>query len=112
MTAALVTSDEVKRALRIDLDDTDDDALIEQLIYGATKMVINYLKSAADAYLDSGGDVPSGTDIPDEIKTATIMLVGFLFKQSDQDPEGYFERGYLPKPVTAILYPLRDPALA
>ena len=107
---AFVTLEETKAALRIDHD--DDDTLLSALIEAATGAVINYLKSAADEYLDSGGSVPSGEDIPPVIKTATIILVGYLYRNPDQDPDKDFERGYLPAPVTALLYPLRDPALA
>ena len=108
--AAFVTLDEVKPSLRIDFD--DDDALLSMLIEAATGAVINYLKSAADQYLDSGGEVPSGMEIPAEIRFATIFLVGVMYRSPDQDQDGAFERGYLPMPVTALLYPLRDPALA
>lgn len=109
---SFVTREEVKAALRILPDENDDDALLDGLIEAATGAVVRYLKSAADQYLDSGGSVPSGVEIPGVIKTATIMLVGYLFRNPDQDPDKNFERGYLPAPVTALLYPLRDPALA
>jgi uncharacterized phage protein (possible DNA packaging) len=104
------TLEETKQALRIYHD--DDDSTLNLLIGAATGAVANYLKSAADPYLDSGGSVPSGVDVPPVIKTATIMLVGYLYKNPDQDPDKDFERGYLPAPVTTLLYPLRDPALA
>ena len=40
------------------------------------------------------------------------MLVGHFYKEPDGNTEDAFEQGYLPKPVTALLYPLRDPTLA
>ena len=107
---AFATLEETKQALRIDHDDDDDS--LDILIQAATGAVANYLKSAADDYLDSGGSVPSGVEVPAVIKTATIMLAGYFYKNPDQDPEKDFERGYLPAPVMALLYPLRDPALA
>ncbi|NSZ52974.1 phage gp6-like head-tail connector protein [Agrobacterium vitis] len=100
------TLDELKSSLRIMPAETEDDALLTLLLNAASKSVSNYLKSAATPLL--------ATDavIPPEVKVSTIMLVGYLYKNPDQDPEGYFERGYLPPAVTALLYPLRDPAIA
>ncbi|WP_412063984.1 head-tail connector protein [Rhizobium sp. SYY.PMSO] len=107
---AFVSLETVKMRLKIDF--ADDDALLDGLIDAATDAVINYLKSAAEQYLDSGGSVPSGIDIPPVIQTATVMMVGYLYRNPDQDPDRDFDPGYLPGPVISLLYPLRDPALA
>lgn len=96
------TLDEVKLGLRIDHD--DDDAHLTILITGSSRMVAQYLKSAAPE--DSSGDVP------EEIKIATIMLVGYLYANPDSDPDKAFDPGYLPAPVQSILYPLRTPTLS
>ncbi len=108
--AAFISLDYVKRRLRVDHD--DDDEVLTDLIESATDVVINHLKAAADAYLDSSGDIPSGIEIPAAIKTATTMLVGYLYREPDQDPEKAFGEGELPGPIVVILRPLRDPALA
>lgn len=121
----LVSLSTVKFALRIgDIDEAsgggwqvlphEDDALLDEYIEAASAAVINYLKGQAEALLnlDSGGDIPSGTEIPKEIEIATILLVGHFYKEPDGNDDGSFEHGYLPRPVTALLYPLRDPALA
>jgi hypothetical protein len=97
---------ETKASLRILDDETDDDDLLRLLIKAASASVANYLKSAATPLLVDGAEIPG------EVKVATIMLTGFLYRSPDQDPDQYFERGYLPMPVTALLYPLRDPAIA
>jgi hypothetical protein len=47
-----------------------------------------------------------------EVKAAVLLLVGYFFKDRDNDKNHEYEQGYLPRPVTALLYPLRDPALA
>ena len=107
---SFVTLQDVKDSLRIYF--CDDDPQILLLMEAATGAVINYLKSSADQYLDSGGDVIDGVKIPAEIQIATIFLVGILYRSPDNDTEGAFDRGYLPRPVTALLTPLRDPALA
>lgn len=109
---ALVTLERVKQALRIDT--TDDDQLLNAYIAAASAAVISYLKGQAQALLglDEGGELPPEAEIPPEIELATIMLVGHFYKEPDGNTEDAFEQGYLPKPVTALLYPLRDPTLA
>lgn len=106
MPQDFATLAETKHSLRMLEAETDDDALLEMLITAASKSVANYLKSSADPLL------PDDAEIPAEVRVATIMLVGFLYRSPDQDPDEYFARGFLPAPVTALLYPLRDPALA
>ena len=41
-----------------------------------------------------------------------LLLVGYFYRHRDENPEGEYQMGYLPWPVTALLYPLSDPALA
>lgn len=108
---ALVTKEQVKAALRIDT--TDDDAHLTLLIGAASNRIISFLKGRADEVLnlDSAGELTSA-GIPDEVTVATIMLVGYLYRNPDQDRDGDFELGQLPKPVKSLLYMLRDPALA
>lgn len=109
---ALVTLERVKQALRIDT--ADDNQLLNAYIAAASAAVINYLKGQAQVLLglDEDGELPPEAEIPPEIELATIMLVGHFYKEPDGNTEDAFEQGYLPKPVTALLYPLRDPALA
>lgn len=103
----LVDVDMAKERLRIDHDAEDD--TLELLINGASAAVLNYLKLAHDHYDDSNGDI---VDVPYEVQNATLLLVGIILR----DPAGVemkdWEMGYLPKPVMALLYPLRDPALS
>lgn len=108
----IITLAEVKAALRI--DHTDDDVMLQALIDAATGAVVNYLKAQAEELIP----IPSGSSEGDlivtnpEIKQAAIILVGMWYRNPDGDQEKNFDRGYLPAPVTALLYPLRDPALA
>lgn len=109
----LVSLQYTKMALKIEANDWD--VLLESVyIPAASRAVINYLKSAADALLDldSNGNPPAGFAVPEEIQMATIALVGYWFRNPDSDPDKEFEQGYLPRPVTALLYPLRTPAIA
>jgi len=102
---ALASLDRVKAALRV--DSADDDAVLGLYIEAASAAVINYLKDRAKDYLGDGSDA----EIAPELQVATIMLVGHFYKEPDGDAEKAFARGYLPAPVTALLCPLRDPAL-
>ena len=121
-----VTLDRAKAHLNMDHD--EDDNLIGLYITAASRAVKNYLKSGSpfkietdsdgNDVLDSNGDPVYERDssgakiISEEVQAATLLLIGHLYKDRDENPDGAFEAGYLPKPVTALLYPLRDPALA
>lgn len=121
-----VTLERAKAHLNMDHD--EDDALIAAYVKAASGAVKNYLKSASpyeverdsndDPVLDSNGDTEYVRDssgdkvVADAVQSAVLLLVGHFYKDRDENPNGAFEAGYLPKPVTALLYPLRDPALA
>lgn len=121
-----VTLERGKQHLNMDHD--QDDVLITAYIGAASGAVKNYLKSASpyeverdsndDPILDSSGDpvyvVDSSGDkiVRYEVQAAVLLMLGFLYKDRDENPDSAFDRGYLPKPVTALLFPLRDPALA
>lgn len=103
----LVDLDTAKQRLRVD-HDADDDT-IELAIKGASGAVLNYLKVARDRYEDSNGDV---VDVPEEVQNATMLLAGILIRDPAGSEMKDWEIGYLPRPVMALLYALRDPALS
>lgn len=121
-----VTLERGKQHLNMDHD--QDDALIELYINAASKAVKNYLKSASpyeverdsndDPILDSSGDpvyvVDSSGDkvVMYEVQAATLLQVGFFYRDRDENANEAYDMGYLPKPVMALLYPLRTPALS
>lgn len=109
---------DAKSHCRVDHDDDDIDLLGK--IEAASSMVKNYLKSASpyeperdandDPIYDSNDELlidESLNSVRYEVKAATLILVQMLYDQTYE-----FRPGYLPDPVQAILYPLRDPALA
>jgi uncharacterized phage protein (predicted DNA packaging) len=102
MMEELCTVDEVKMIFRIST--SDDDAMIQLLIEAASARVITHLKGQAETVLGSG-------DPPADVKMATIILVGYWYRNPDRDPDQEYQQGFLPRPVTALLYPYRDPAL-
>lgn len=120
-----VTLQRAKQHLNMDHD--LDDPLIEAYIGAASEAVKNYLKSASpyeverdsndDPILDSSGDPVYAVDSNGDkivryaVQAATLLQLGFLYKDRDENANEAYDVGYLPKPVTALLYPLRDPAL-
>ena len=109
MSVALVTLEETKVALRIDGDDMD--GTLELQIEAASEAVLEYLKDRAEDFLDADG-APIASEVPARVQWATIALVGYWVRDPDANPDGEFDRGYLPAPVTALLYPLRTPSMA
>ena len=121
-----VTLERAKQHLNMDHD--LDDPLIEAYIGAASEAVKNYLKSASpyeverdsndDPVLDSSGDPLYAVDSSGDkvvryaVQAATLLQIGFLYKDRDENANGAYEIGFLPRPVTALLYSLRDPALA
>lgn len=103
----LVDVDQVKARLRFDHDSEDED--IELAIQGASEAVLNYLKVEHTVYDDSSG---TPVDVPATVVNAVIMLVGIWKRDPSGTEMEKWEHGYLPRPVMALLYPLRDPALA
>ena len=112
----------------LNMDHDQDDLLIAAYFKAASSAVKAYLKSASpyeverdsndDPVLDSSGNPEYVRDssgekvVMSQVQSAVLLLVGYLYKDRDQNPDGAYDHGYLPMPVTALLYPLRDPALA
>ncbi len=116
----LVSLARTKAALKI--DHTDDDATLEFMISACSTAVRRYLKGQASEVLNLGDSPPNSPpdSPPDDLELvepdvamAIIAFVGILYRQPDgDDARNFAELGYLPYIVTALLYPLRDPALA
>jgi hypothetical protein len=116
----LVTLEDAKAHLRIDTDDDDPDLVLK--VHAASGAVLNYMKSssvyepdrdeAGNVMTDAGGKAVYTDEIKFEVRAAVLLMLGFLYKNRDEDADDAFAPGYLPRPVTALLYPLRDPALA
>jgi hypothetical protein len=70
-----------------------------------------------DPILDSDGwpevDYDSNTPktVRFEVRAAVLILIAEWFKNREASQDGGIGHGYLPAPVVALLYPLRDPAL-
>ena len=115
MAFLIVTIQEARGWLH--LDDAETDATISRALSAASRAVVRYLKWQAGDILviDSPPDSPPNdlSAVPDDVAMAVLMLAGILMKERDGDEEGmFYDLGQLPKPVTALLYPLRDPTIA
>lgn len=111
----LVSLEQGKNHLRVDNDDEDED--IELKIHAASELVVGYLKDAANEFLDTSGEpevdsslTPVG--VPYKVRAATLLMLGYLYRDRDGDPDKAYEMGYLPRPVTALLYSMRKPSMA
>jgi hypothetical protein len=110
----LVTLDQAKAHVQLDHDDADDD--IELKVHAASGAVLAYLKISADIYVDADDELIEDSTgalvIPAQVQQAVLYLTGMMFKDRDGKDTALWQQGYLPAPITALLYPLRDPALA
>lgn len=112
--AMLVSLQQAKDHLRVDNSAEDNDLTLK--IHAASAAVLNYIRNGADVFTDSSGepvldsnDSPIG--IPYEVQAATLLMIGYLWRMRDNNEDGEFDMGYLPKPVMALLYPHRVPSL-
>lgn len=105
-----VTLQQVKDHLRVDTDAEDSDIGLKLL--SAQSAVLAYLKVATlDALkVGSPAEYPAGAE--GSITAATLLMVGYFYRDRDNDENHEWEQGYLPRPVTALLYGFRDPACA
>ena len=103
----LVTLAQAKEHLRIDTADGDADLTLK--IHAASAAVLNYMKSASVYETVQSGGTPA---VRFEVQASVLLMLGYLNKDRDGDPDHEYEAGMLPRPVTALLYALRDPSLA
>lgn len=111
----LVSLDQAKKHLRI--DGNDEDADLELKVHAASGAVLNYIDDSAKTFIDTSDVIDEDTagdplGVPYEIMAATLLMTGYLYRDRDNDSEKEFDRGYLPRPVTALLTPFRTPTLA
>lgn len=104
MAYNFVTIEEAKRGLHFDVDATEDNAQFTLLIAAASERIARYIGKRITEVTGENG---ATTDAA--VKIATIMLVGYLYNAPDQGADDSFGTGTLPKPVSSLIYQLRDP---
>ena len=123
----LVTLADAKTHLRVDHDLDDND--IELKIEAASAAVLQYIGDTQYLFLDTGGE-PIAFDTTDTgtapeqaalralhtSRQAVLLLLSDFYRNRDPQPvdpvDSKFGYGYLPRAVTALLYPLRVPTIA
>lgn len=105
-----VTLEQAKDHLRVDSDDSDNDLALK--LASAQAAVLNYLKVDDLDALAVGDPAAILPRVDGAVSAATLLMVGYFYRERDNDSTKEWEQGYLPRPVTALLYPLRDPSLA
>lgn len=101
-------------------DTTDDDLDLTLKIKAASRAVMGYIGDGASGFTDSAGDVFEDSngialDVPEDIQGACLLLVGDFYTNRTPTPvdvvDASFGYGYLPRAVTALLYPYRTPVI-
>lgn len=115
-----VTLDQVKLHLRIDGDDADDDLQLK--LETASERIRDHLNGvpAFQPELDAegqpvrneDGQIVYTTEIRSTVKSATLLLVGYLYRYPSGDENKAFEASKLPASITALLAPVRRMVLA
>lgn len=103
----LVTLQQASDHLRRDTTDDDDDLTLK--IEAASGIVLAYITESA--YVPDEAGAPTAQVLP-EVQNATLVMVGYLYKDRDQDADEQWERGYPPRPVASLLQHLRTPGIA
>lgn len=105
MTVEIVTVEEVNLALRLDLQEDDPREIdVESKIAQASEAVLDYLKVDIATFDES--------TINERMKAAVILVVGSLLDDSKAELLSGLGTGDPKNPVVALLYRMRDPALA
>jgi hypothetical protein len=111
MAWLIVSIGEGREWMRVDT--AEGDTRTELCLSAASRAVTRYLKGNASVVLsiDSPPDSPPNdlSDIYEDVKLATLLLSQIFY---DDERDQFTDLGQLPKPVTALLYPLRDPTMA
>lgn len=108
----LVTLDQAKAQVKVDT--TDGDTELSDMIEDASDAVVNYLGAAADVFINTANTDTAGDpiEVPRYAIRATLILLGYYYRNRDSDKDKAYLPGYLPPAVTAQLFPYRPPTIA
>ena len=113
----LVTLKQAKAHLKLPLDVTADDKDLQLKLDAAHDLVGDYLEQRRDT--DDGltwalqVEAWDKDTAPPRVIQAVCILFGVLARyRGDDEDQAKADLGELPRPVTALLYRLRDPAIA
>jgi hypothetical protein len=110
----LVSLQQAKDHLNEIGDDRDDEITLK--IKGASRMIYRYIQDGSVIILESTNEPAQDSEgnpiVDEDIQTATLMMVGYLMKNKDEDSEKAWELGKFPNAVTAQIYHLRRLSMA
>lgn len=106
----IVTLAQAKARTRVDSNDEDDDLAL--MLAGAEAAVLGYLKVESLDELAIGSPAVLPQRVTDVVTNAVLVMFAYMYKDRDNDENREYDMGYLPRPVIAMLYPLRDPSVA
>ncbi len=95
---AVLTLDEVKRNLKLEYEDEDDDAFIESLIAQAQEHAENYTRKTFDEF-----------DCPATVKAACMIYVSHYYEYRDGNDHVAYRT--MREAFENLLYPNRDESL-
>lgn len=106
-----VTLEQARAHLRSDTTADDNDVILK--IEAATEACLDYMEDGADGFVNTANMDSAGNPItvPRKVQAATLLMLGYLFKDRDNDENHEYEMGYLPRPVMALLYSYRTPTV-
>ncbi|TCL06906.1 head-tail connector protein [Sodalis ligni] len=105
---ALVTLQEAKDHLRIDDNAGDSDLTLK--INAGSAALLSYIQGSKDSVIDADGNPIEG-DALDRMKTALLVLLGYLDRNRGGEEESALQQGELPFSVTMLVYDLRRPTI-
>jgi hypothetical protein len=105
--ARIVSLEEAIEHLRID-DYVAEEAVLDLYIQAASGVVLDYLEREEWDFADYEG-IP---DYPFQMKAATLLLIGDLYRFRDSSSNAPRSVASLPHSVRALLYPLKTWGLA
>ena len=107
---SLVTVDQASTHLRIDPDDLLIPEILNDLLLKmeqASVLVLRHVGLPPDSYLDTSG-LPVG--VPFHLSAAVLIYLGYLFNVRNGESNENF--GEIPRAVSSILVPYRNPSLS
>ena len=113
----LANVDQLKRELKLPLDSTAEDDVLQRKLDDATELVLDYVgQRLGDTAEDWAETVAAWTEdtAPKAVIAAVLDLSVALYRFRGDDVEGpkWLEEGHLPPSVRMKLDRLRDPVIA
>lgn len=110
----LITLEQAKKQLRLPVDQSNEDDVINAKIGSAQRLVIDYISDDTDEDLTAVIAAWTDETVPEDVEAAILLMLTFLYHFRGDDPDGWsrIEHGNLPPDVKMCLYRRRTPVIA